>query len=175
MATAHTPYTISTLKLSSLTSCLLHLLLTFFRHSYFFLPFPLHHFTQPAHYFPLITLPPPKHTHTHTLAVSPSPDLLCKLVLQECQCLDGEAPIQSGWWVQKASCEFLHRKGLAESFNHAHCAHKHSSSTFLFSFFFLPSPSFPHIFSGHSSPPPPTLSSFLSLLSCLGVKFSRCT
>lgn len=50
----HTPCTHST---HSLTSCLfspLHLLFNFFFHYYFFSPFPLHHFSAPAHYLPLL-------------------------------------------------------------------------------------------------------------------------
>lgn len=140
---------------------------------------------------PLITFPP---------TVSPSPDLLSKLVSpSECQCLDGEAPIPSALQVQRHPVNFFTgRAGIKFQGAHNH-THAYSFSLSLacslpsvFFFFFCFNPLF-LLFSGHSSPSLPLTHSLtlspehpffpfalfsslsLPLLSCLWVKFSRCT
>lgn len=122
--------------------------------------------------------------------ISSSPDLLSKLVRPlECRCLDAEAPIPSTSQVQRHPVNFF--TGAGRKFQGAH-VQKHTLilalsclHTILHLSFFFAFTSFSSYFFGHSSPSPPLTLSYSStyffsslspsLLSCLRVKFSRCT
>lgn len=128
----------------------------------------------------LITFPPP------------SPQLLtCSVYSLPLQCwrLDGEAPALSDSQVQRHPMNFFtERAGMRfqGARNHTHTAYTNTLILFPSPTHCSSSPSFNHLFFGHSSffPTPhaplfllPSFSPSLSpsLLSCLGVKFSRCT
>lgn len=174
---AHTRTLLNSLsdKLTFLPFCIFYLILIFISQ------FPLHHFLH------LLIISP----YYLPSTVSPTPDLFSVLVTpSQCWRLDGEVPALSDSQVQRHPMNFFtERAGMrfqgACNHTNTHTAYTntlilfssptHCSSSPSFNLLFLATPLFlPHSLPFFICPLfPPPLSP--SLLSCLGVKFSRCT
>lgn len=176
---AHTRTLLSSLpdKLTFLPFCIFYLILIFISQ------FPLHHFLH------LLIISP----YYLPSTVSPTPDLFSVLVTpSQCWRLDREAPALSDSQVQRHPMNFFtERAGMRfqGACNHTNTHTLHTQTHLFFSprlltALLLPPLTFffwPLLFLPHSSRSPfsfallfpPPLSP--SLLSCLGVKFSRCT
>lgn len=176
---AHTRTLLSSLpdKLTFLPFCIFYLILIFISQ------FPLHHFLH------LLIISP----YYLPSTVSPTPDLFSVVVTpSQCWRLDGEAPALSDSQVQRHPMNFFtERAGMRfqGACNHTNTHTLHTQTHLFFSprlltALLLPPLTFffwPLLFLPHSSRSPFSFALFFppplspSLLSCLGVKFSRCT